>query len=472
MELIDYSKLDSKRLFRQLNIIQSWIKDFNACGVVEACTGFGKTMIAILAIKRLHLKYPHAKIIVVVPSIPLREDWIKERGHIKTHSLKNIEVFVINTYISTFHKCDLIVADEIHNYAAEEFSKLFSQTIYKFILGLTATLERNDGKHILIEELCPIVDRVSLDEAKREGYISNFKTFNLLLEFNEEDAEEYSKLHNMFNSNFAKFSHNFALAMACTMGNNVTYKIGSEFKTGGEWRQGLASSQDWDGTDGDFWSPKSIYKYAQQWSFAMRKRKEMLYNAKPKIEALLEIINRFPLKTMIFCETAEFADKITKELGTICRSYHTKVEPQIRSIRKEKETKTKGTVVTYTDKKFGKKALNDESLDLFRNSKEVRVLSTVKALDEGFDFEGIELIIMASYSSSKRQDTQRTGRGVRKDEANPEKCSLIINFCIKNTQEEKWLKNKQLGKRNIIEVSEVKSITLEGKILEGSLKLV
>lgn len=455
-----YENLDKKRLDKQLSIVDKWVKVFKANGTFEGCTGFGKTMIAILAIKRLHSKYPLAKVKVVVPSLNLLQDWISENGHINKWNLKNVEVFVVNTYINSYHNCDLLILDEIHHYVSEEFSKVFNQTTYKFILGLTATLERNDGKHILIEELCPIVESITLEYAKQNGYISNYKTFNLKLNFNEEDENVYKTIHSSFTTNFAKFNFNFSLAMACSMGTNTSYKIGTEFKTGGEWRLMLAKNNDWDGTEEHFWSPRNIAKYAQMWSAAMRNRKNIIYNAQIKIETVLKIVEKFKVKTMIFSETAEFADAITKKLGKICKSYHTKIKSDIVTIKKEKFTKNKGLVINYVEKKISSKIVKDENLRLFKESKEVMVLSTVRSLDEGFDYDKVEMIIMASYNSSKRQDSQRTGRGVRRDFNNKEKCSLIINLYIENTQEEKWLKNKQLGKNNIKDICSVDEISI------------
>jgi superfamily II DNA or RNA helicase len=65
------------------------------------------------------------------------------------------------------------------------------------------------------------------------------------------------------------------------------------------------------------------------------------------------------------------------------------------------------------------------------------VLSTAKALDEGFDIEGIELGIIASYTSSSRQNIQRTGRAIRYLRG---KFAVVVNLYIKDTQEKTWLK--------------------------------
>ena len=49
----------------------------------------------------------------------------------------------------------LTLSDSAHFYSVK----------YKYILGLTGTLERLDGRHKLLEKYCPVVDRVTVEEA-------------------------------------------------------------------------------------------------------------------------------------------------------------------------------------------------------------------------------------------------------------------------------------------------------------------
>ena len=59
---------------------------------------------------------------------------------------------------------------ECHRVPADTFSHVFQTIKYKLILSLTATLERLDGKHELIEKYCPVVDEVTLEEARLHGW--------------------------------------------------------------------------------------------------------------------------------------------------------------------------------------------------------------------------------------------------------------------------------------------------------------
>lgn len=479
-------KINEKKLKRQLGRVDKWVRN-GAQGTLEAATGFGKTYEAILAIKRLHSKYPESPIEVVLPGIDLLNDWIDpKRGHIVKHNLKNVKCYVINTYITTNHNPTLLIIDEIHNVASPTFIRVFQVAGCKpyserergdpFILGLTATMERIDGKHSLIKEYCPIVDTVTLEEARREGYVSDFKTYNLGLDFNEEDEAKYQIIQSIFNNNFAKFNNNFELAMACCFKYKATkltipvqkrdengnlYSEWTEVEqTGDKWIQYLARENDWDGSENSFWSPKSISKYAQLFRTAMQDRKKMIYTASAKIDTIETLARRFQTKIIIFSENAEFADKVKERLGSSCLAYHTKIPSEVRRIEKVNK---KGEI-SYVNKKIGKPTIKKEILDAFLNDPSILQLSTVKALNEGYNNPKIRIAIKASYDSSKRKDIQTTGRAARNDDADEEKLAVIINLYMKNSQEEKWLKSKQKGKRDIIWVDSVDDITMQHEI--------
>ena len=130
--------LDSKRLARQKSILRKWVEK-DCRGTLEACTGFGKTYTAVLAIQKTNEQYPNNTILVVVPTRHLKEQWEKQ---VEEHYLENVTVAIINSSVRRKHTCDFLILDEIHNYASTVFGKIFKLVTYDWILGLTATLER------------------------------------------------------------------------------------------------------------------------------------------------------------------------------------------------------------------------------------------------------------------------------------------------------------------------------------------
>jgi superfamily II DNA or RNA helicase len=86
-----------------------WIK--NKCrGTIVAATGFGKTRTALKCLRSVLNKYPELKVLVVVPTDNLKEQWLFQ---LDTWGLGlNSEVQIINTVIKRNWQADILVLDE------------------------------------------------------------------------------------------------------------------------------------------------------------------------------------------------------------------------------------------------------------------------------------------------------------------------------------------------------------------------
>jgi superfamily II DNA or RNA helicase len=125
-----------------------------------------------MIIKKLLTKYPDLRVLIVVPTELLKNQWL---NHIEVNQLQlNVEVQVINGVAKNGGLCDLLVIDELHTAAANTLIGVFTTVKYKLILGLTATFERLDERHKLLEKYCPIVDTVTLQEAQLNGWVSQY----------------------------------------------------------------------------------------------------------------------------------------------------------------------------------------------------------------------------------------------------------------------------------------------------------
>ena len=395
-------KIDENKLKRQRRAVDVW-KSSGYKGTIEAVTGFGKTFVAVLIIQDMNKARPDDTTLVIVPTRYLLDQW---KDEIKKHDLKNVSVMVINTGVKSIRQTDLLILDEIHNYASDVFKGIFSLTHYHYILGLTATLERSDKKHYIIENECPVVDTISMKESLAMGYVSNFKIFNLGLELHPKERIRYELMHDSFNKYFKWFDFNFQIAMKCLQSQ--------------EYREHYASRTGYD--------PKGIMSAAVNWSKNMRNRKTYLYNHPMKIEAAKELIETFDVPTITFSESVKFADELTRACFLWAVSYHSKIS-KYRKIKSIEE---------FNDKKS-----------------DIKVISTARALDEGFDIQDVTLAIVCSGTSTSRQDLQRTGRAIR---FAPGKTGLIVNLYIKDTQDEKWLRNRQKKTINATHVDSIKQI--------------
>lgn len=428
-----------------------------AVGCLQAITGYGKTYVILLIIKRMTDKFPKYRTTVVVPSTKLKQDWERQIEEMK---LPNVTVYVVNTYVAIPTgdlrlNTELLAADEVHHYCSEDaqfFNKAIPKTNYKYFIGASATLEKGELQFLASCGI-PLFDTVTEREAEDNGWIAPSVIYNLELPFTDKDKKESNRLNQQFNVNFAKFDHNFGLMMACS-GGNKQFKVvwsGTAFwQTGKEWRSWWADNQGWNInlSDDHPWSPTTIIKYAISGSRAMKERKELIYNVPSKNDVVLQLIDKYKdKKIIVFCETQRAANALETLLPNKIKAYHAELE-----------------TIVINGKKFGAKRRRDLVLKQFEDKDdECHVLACVKALDEGFNVENIEVAIVHSYTSVKRRDVQRRGRAGRIDYDNLEKVSLIINFYMEGSQELKWLKTKQKGIKKPIWIKSIDDIDLEIK---------
>ena len=395
--------LNPEKLAEQKAFIELW-KSNGAKGTLEAVTGFGKTAVALLTIKDMNERYPDRITQIVVPTLVLQKQWLLE---IKSWGLKNVSVHVINSYVMTPRSTHLLVLDEIHRYGSTVFSKVFEVTRYNFIMGLTATMERQDGMHELIEDYCPIIKKITLKEALEKGYVSEYVVFNLPVFLTKLDSNSYDQMNRKFNYYFSFFQNDFDLAMACL--------------TDADRRKAYAEEL---GVE-----EKSVMVAAVNFSRFLRERKTFLYENKSKLLAVTEIAKHFSdKKIIVFSETAAFADEVAKSTGYKSFPYHTKV---------------------------GKKEAR-ENMEAFKTSKKFNLISAVRSIEEGLDIKDLDLVVMVSGNSTKRQYIQRLGRGIR---VKDNKLAVIINIYIHGTQDEVWLRRRQsTNTSNVLWVNTVDEI--------------
>jgi superfamily II DNA or RNA helicase len=375
---------DSSRTSRQLEIVQKFA-DNKGRGTLLAATGFGKTFTAIMVILRLLKSRPQAKVIIVVPTINLKNQWIVElrKNKVKDHC----DVIVINTAYKSKAKCDLLICDEMHAYGAEQFIKVFDKITYQFIFGLTATIERTDGMHEVLLQYAPVIDEVPIEECHRNGWVSDYLVYNLKVPMYEDEQEDYDKANKQFR--YAAGQIGFGGAQSF----NAAKKYLND-KNADPHKRAMAA----------------IYYNA------MRKRGDICKNSQAKIPVIKAILDKFnDRKALLFSASTKFADDVQEELGDICLSFHSKrtKKEQTQILKKFKDGRTKQ-----------------------------RVISSVKALNAGFDVPDCSLGIVAAGSSKKLDNIQRTGRIIRYV---PGKTAVIINLYAPNTQEVSWLNKRQEG---------------------------
>jgi RNA polymerase primary sigma factor len=357
-----------------------------------ACTGFGKTRCALMEIEKLAGRDPTVQILVIVPTIYLKEQWeerLKDRG-----LLQYTYVEVVNTVVKDGYgliDVDLLILDEIHRYNSPVFSKVFEKIEYTYIMGLTATLPEGE-KYNLTRERCPIFERVPLREALKQEWVAPFMVYNLGISLSYSETKQYDRLNKKYHKHFAAFNHNFGLAMECLQQDDRA--------------RSYARQQNWD--------YDRVKMHAAQFIRNVQKRKKLLYNSATKVKAAKALIKRFPDRRIIsFSQSISAANKIREYLPD--------------------------RVVTYHSDMTGNE--QEEAIEDFRDEGNgFRVLSTSQALDQGADLPKIDMAIVVSGTSKPLQSIQRLGRTIRKDE---DKRAVIVEIYARDTQDEKWLQKRQ-----------------------------
>lgn len=386
---------------RQDKGVQKWIN--NKCkGTLEWATGTGKTVAAIKAVNRVLKRYPSLKILVIVPTDALVDQWKKELS--EKCATSNYGVNTINSAVTHNWNCDILILDEIHRLGSEVFSKVFTCIKYRLILGLTATMQRLDEKHTLIEKYCPIIDSIPLEVAIQNGWVSSFTEYKVYI---DTDLSQYKEMNKEFTEHFSFFNYDWNLAVSM---------LGPEgFKARIKYRDQIYTGNDPKAKSDVF---KNVTYHATGLMRTVKQRKEFIYTHPDKIRLAREIIKYRPNSKIV---TFSATTKIAESIG-------------IGYVYTGKDSKKKGRT---TIEEFSKLSSG--------------VINTVKKFDEGMDIPGLNVAIMLGIDSSRTRATQRTGRVIRRE---PGKQVEIFTFVIRGTVEEEWYNNSHPNTSSVVTIDE------------------
>ena len=183
----------------------------NKKGLVISATGTGKTYLAAMDIKQFFEIYSNTenkllekpkisniKFLFIAHREELLENAMNVFSRILTidknefgriyGGLKEIDKSIIFASIQSLRNCynefkpnffDYVIVDEFHHSMSDSYLKTLSYFNPKFLLGLTATPKRMDGKDIL--SLCDynVVDEIGIKEALEEDLIVPFHYFGV-----------------------------------------------------------------------------------------------------------------------------------------------------------------------------------------------------------------------------------------------------------------------------------------------------
>lgn len=438
-------QINKKKLERQQQGVDKWFETLK--GTLHYFTGVGKTFTAVLIMKRLFRLDPNHSIVILVPSEALQKQWSEVLSlNFTKKDLNTVEVFTPNYIIANDIRVRTrtLVVDEFHEFYSEEYVKTINGEYIQFDnnLALTATYEDSKNRHTDLQDLYPIIDEITEEEAIKEGYITSYVEFNLAVELTEEEQAQYNSYTKVISDNMSKFGKGgLNLATKCLQGgkhtNGRVYE-GKDFVYGwakkNGWHRDLNPDNPRDKEINDLWNPSKVFGYAINLMNAIRKRKDLLYHCNSKAGVCADLVFKFyNLKTIIFSQSTAFADKLNLLLNDRDANSSVVYHSQLKTILAP-SPKT-GKLI-----KFGSTRLKKQAMEAIKTNK-ARILCTASSLDKGLDIPDLVFGITASGTSNFTQYKQRKGRNLRL--FGEDKVALLVNLYVKGSKEEDWLTKRQ-----------------------------
>ena len=344
----------------QEEAVAAWHKAGNR-GVVELPTGAGKTVVAVDAIATLGVPT-----LVVVPTIDLLDQWRRE---LETEFDVAVGQFgggeqtqapiTISTYDSAYLRAEdiggdfgFVVFDEVHHLGGEGYRDAARLLSAPARLGLTATFERPDGAHEVVEELVgPKVYEAAVDDLVGD-HLADYEIRRIEVALGPEERQAYEDAQGTF-VDYLKRS-------------NLSLRSGSDYR-----KLVMRSGND----------PK-----AREALLAKQRARRIMMNADAKVETLGRLLDRHRDDRVIV---------FTAHTDLVYRLSERYLLPAITSETGAAERR--------------------EILERFREGTYSRVV-TANVLDEGVDVPDANVAVVLAGSGSEREFTQRLGRILRPNE--------------------------------------------------------
>jgi superfamily II DNA or RNA helicase len=331
-------------------------------GMVVLPTGAGKTVVAYDVIARMGVRA-----LIIVPTIELLRQWkagIAASLHMPNQMVgaigggeRSTGPITVITYDSAAMKrrrldgYGLLVFDEVHHLPAESYRVIVEKAKAPWRLGLSATLERADGRHHeLVELIGPVVYQRDAEELSAQKHIAAYKERRIYVDLAPEEEMRYETLMAEWRWYLATHRSQFGL------GSNMFSAIVRR-----------------SGFDAD----------ARRALRAHHEARLVALNAEAKLAAIETLLRKHANdKVIVFSEYVGMVDRISHRLLL--------------------------PAITYRTPAFERKAI----LEGFRSG-EITKLVTGRVLNEGVDVPDANVAIVASGSASMREYVQRLGRILR-----------------------------------------------------------
>ncbi|MEE9147599.1 MAG: DEAD/DEAH box helicase family protein [Candidatus Tectomicrobia bacterium] len=345
----------------QRQALAAWFKAARA-GVVVLPTGAGKTYVAQMAIQATQ-----RSTLIVVPTLDLLHQWyahlmaafpdtsigvLGEGSHDRT-------TLLVATYDSAAiyaetlgNQYALLVFDECHHLPSDFIRVIAEYSLAPYRLGLTATPERSDGRHIdLLDLVGPEVYRCSAAELSGT-VLAAHQIVQLKVRLSQSERQRYDTLIETRNSFLRQHGIH------------------------------LGSLRGWQG----FVKASARSKAGRSAMLAHREARSLAFGTAGKLRVLADLLTQHhPARTLIFTDDNATVYRIAQEFLLPAITHKTAVKER------------------------------HEILSRFRSG-EYPVVVTSRVLNEGVDVPEASIAIVLSGTGSRREYVQRLGRILRRGE--------------------------------------------------------
>lgn len=327
-------------------------------GCVVLPTGAGKTLLACQMMAEVA-----RSVMVVVPTLDLMEQWaqvVLEHFGLKAGlwggGRRELADVTIITYDSALrvvgehgHRFGLVIFDECHHLAAPTYQQIALKSLAPYRLGLTATMEREDGKETdLVSLVGPVVYHAGIQHMTA-AVLSPYEVITWRVPLSDKDQRIYDHEREIY----LKYIR----------------RAGISFQHKNGWQQFVMTA-----------ARSAAGRRALS---AYRQQRRIACNSHAKVVAIWRVITDNPQeKILIFTQDNELAYQIGLRYFLPVLTHHTK------------------------------KAERRLWLDDFRRGK-LRCLVTSKVLNEGVDVPDASVGVVVSGTGSVREHVQRLGRILR-----------------------------------------------------------
>jgi len=413
----------------QLDAMSAW-EQAGRMGIVEAVTGSGKTYLGLEAMHRLLSTERRLSVLIVVPSIPIMEQWKKRAGE----SFKNGKVGllgggqkdnfstpgrmaivgVINSVVrqlpSLFEHTNsasdfrtLLIADECHHYIeAPVWKTLTRKWNFSYRLGLTATL---GDDHYEIGGLGRVVYEYKFKDAYADNLVPPFDLVQALVDLTYSEREQYGDLTEKIGKQLILVFEKYQDELRDTWDEQNFKKLRKIMMSGS--------------TNPEHWDPDIKRLFG-----LIFRRVEIVYCSQRKMELAELLVRELVLrgkKVLVFFERIQSAEDVGEDLAK------TAAKNLQDSLRNRRCSVGVPTLIYNSSMTKSKRA---EVLASFAQSGPAAMLAC-KALDEGLDLPDVDAAVLVSSTRSTRQRIQRIGRTLRR--GGEDKKAMVVSLHVGQT---------------------------------------